>query len=369
MLRRKLKTYLMLTLCLWLTPTVLLANNFDYHVLNAGINLGWAEAAVELVGVSPATTPYLTAALANTSAHLTEAQTIVTGGYWEKIMLPSVIPEIAGFIPTTAEYTQDQQVAYIRTIKGRINAKLAQYLEAGRLVSGPACASQLLQVGYFFGRAHIGAFMDEDAYSGAAFGSLNTAIRGGLDVSSRIDCDFSTAGVWAALPFIQPITLIDYTASLYPMQVLVWELGDFIPPPPPPSPPSMPPLPTEPADIDDVVDTGETNRSGPDITGSWEDGNIIVSREGSKFVARGYNYSRWQMNQGARNGQVVLEINIDSHRGGIAGQSVWTGRLKGGNGWLSCETTYGYSVGYRTYTLSTRFGERISDTWLWKKSN
>ena len=51
--------------------------------------------------------------------------------------------------------------------------------------------------------------------------------------------------------------------------------------------------------------------NGPDLCGEWNNGNIVITREGNKFVARRYNLPQQFLNKGWRNGCIRMEIFID----------------------------------------------------------
>lgn len=326
---------LMLFGCLSVAPATLSANEFDYHILNAGINLGWAEATVQLLGVNAGTTPYLTGVLSNATAHLSAAQSLIDGTMWEFIQLPSVNPEIARFLTFTSGWTQGQQVNYIKSVISKLNAKLAQYNSEGSFQSGPTCQSNLLHVGYHFGRAHIGAYVGNQGYQNSAHGSYTNSINNGLRTAPSRKCDFATLAEWKALPFTPPITVEDYGVVLYPMQVLVWKLGDFLDPPPPPAPPSLPPLPSDfsvtsfAGRWNTTWRTMEISISGTRVTGRYDYQNGRIEGVVRGNVIEG----RWYQDNRPQGGSFRFELSADgksfSGNWNYAGDSGWKGAWNG----------------------------------------
>lgn len=295
---RRIISVLMFIVCLGLAPAALSANEFDYQILNAGINFGWAEATIDLLGINTGTTPYLSDVLANIIGHLTEAQFQVTGTEWESLQLTSVNPELERFFTYTARWTSDQQAAQIRTLQSRIRSKLSKYHAGGGPASGPTCASHLLLVGYHFGRAHIGALTGNKNYHSSAKGSLINTVSEGLKIAPIISCDFATSAEWSAVPYMEPFSMEVYEDTLYALQVLAWKLNDFTPAPPPPAPPSLPPLPSAPA---------------ADLSGRWVrlSNNAILEfrKTASGYTGRILQITNDLKNVGYSNGEVILEIN------------------------------------------------------------
>jgi hypothetical protein len=89
----------------------------------------------------------------------------------------------------------------------------------------------------------------------------------------------------------------------------------------------------------------------PDLCGKWSNGNIVITREGNKFVARQYNMKQTALNQGWRNGCIRMIIFFDGFK-----PHTWNARLllrnRSGKFWykdVKVDLSWGGIEGSRPY--------------------
>lgn len=234
-MKSKLYLPLILTLIFMTVATPgLKANEFQYNALNAGICLGWVEAQLELAGITAGNTPLISGALSAATGYNSTMNGLLWGPY-QSLDLSRLNPEILNFFQAAQRLTPPQRVNYIRNIYNKLRMKLSNAYDSRRgLFSTPTCDSYFLTVGYHFGKAFAGAAMGNSSYVNANQGAINRAIADGLKTSVRLNCGFGVENEWRSLPWNNPLTIEDYTATLYPLQLIAWQASGETQTPPPP---------------------------------------------------------------------------------------------------------------------------------------
>ena len=221
-MRYKLSTLLAVLVFITVLTPLVQANEFQYNALNCGICLGWVEAQLELVGITQGNSPFISGALNAAVGYNTRMNQLLWGPY-QQLNLIRVNPEMSDFFRVTQRFTPRQKVSHIRNVFSKIRNKLSHAYDSRRgLFSTPTCDSYFFTVGYHFGKAFAAAALGNSSYVNSNQGAINRAIQDGLRTAVRLRCGFGTQSEWAALPWRQPFTIDDYSATLYPLQLIAW---------------------------------------------------------------------------------------------------------------------------------------------------
>ena len=121
---KRITQILVIMALLIIAPAQLSANEFDYHILNAGINLGWAKGTVDLFGNDNRIQPYLSAVVNDAAEHLSFAQGLVNGTIWEFLQLTDVNNLIQRFL-SSAGRNAGQDASGINNIRSFVTQRLA----------------------------------------------------------------------------------------------------------------------------------------------------------------------------------------------------------------------------------------------------
>lgn len=222
------------------------ADPVDYHILNIGINLGWASATIQSVDVTNESTSYLSMAFSNAVAHMSEVDRQSVVLFSSSPSLEDFIPDVSGFLSRTSSslYSKWRKIAEVGSILNKLKMRLNDTFGSG--AAAPACKAKFLTVGFEFGRAMIAAAYQNGGLRSTAYSSLIVRISEGLDIQkSRQSNEFNTPTVWSDWKFSvrESEAFKTYTDSLYPLQAIAWNANGYKPAPPAPEPPPMPLLP------------------------------------------------------------------------------------------------------------------------------
>lgn len=188
-------------LCVFLFATAgVNANDVQRHILDAGINLGWAEAVIESQGVTAANVEYLEGCMTRAAAHI-EAMKSLIGPPYTSIDFAPLQKDILEWSGKTAGLGSAGQANYVKNLFGRFTQLLSVWLDGrtNSLVDGVNCDVSFAAVGYHFGRANIAAIYSETADLRYRIQDMQTAINTGLGQVSRKLCGFGAEGDWKAV--------------------------------------------------------------------------------------------------------------------------------------------------------------------------
>lgn len=172
------------------------------------------------------------------------------------------------------------------------------------------CDEFIVLLGYKYGQAVLVSWVQGNRARNFQSGLLadwRDAIRKGIwismdsenqfikDVSiKKVCCCFGNKSEWDRLPKLNSFSSFQlFSDTLAPMQRIIREA-------------ELPPGPCK----------GKGKVKGPDLCGTWNNGNIKITREGNKFIARRYNLPQQFLNKGWRNGMIRMEIFIDTYNRG-----------------------------------------------------
>lgn len=232
-----------------LSPKIASASECQFHILNVGINLGWAQATLELRGdQNPRDASRISDSLNRTIEHIRAAATLFRMPYRteriRKEVDQRVIDKINRYFQLAAQLSIRQKVSHVRQIWSMYRQSFQTTFQSP--TSGyhyyPNCDFFILDVGYHFGRAHIAAGVVNNnrarTYQTGANGSMRSAIQSGLKIAvdgyeygtqsnaRKACCCFGKEAFWRELPNFQwnsPVEL--YSGTLPRIQRIVLDAG------------------------------------------------------------------------------------------------------------------------------------------------
>lgn len=207
-------------LCVSLIPASASANQCQLHILNAGINLGWAQATLELRGdQNPQDARRIAEYLNNASAHILAAAALFQEPYRAERNLNNVDQEVVNRIEV---YFQRANRMSLRHRANYVSGVWSMYRQGFQSTftaptSGfhynPNCDFFILDTGYHFGRAHIASGIEgANSVQSGANRSMRSAIRNGLSIAvdgyeygtqnnaRKACCCFGKETFWRQLP-------------------------------------------------------------------------------------------------------------------------------------------------------------------------
>lgn len=224
------------------------ANVPQEHILNVGINLGWAKARLDHNGdANSGEAGEIRVALQRAAAHVQAAADLFGEPYLTERRRQGidrrVIQKINDYFRRAPRLSLRHRSAYINQIWSMYRQSfLSTFMAPGGGVHYyPACDFNVLNVGYHFGRAHIAAGVIGNrarTYQTGANGMMRSAIQSGFKIAAdgydygprsnarKACCCFGKQDRWARLPKFEwnsPFEL--YSQSLPLLQLTVREAG------------------------------------------------------------------------------------------------------------------------------------------------
>jgi hypothetical protein len=223
------------------------ANAIQEQILNAGINLGWAEATLELRGdEDPADAQFIAEALTRAAQHVEAAANSFLEPYQTERSRRGTDQRVLDLIDS---YFEQAPRLSIRQKAARVQQIWSTYRQSFQTIWDseqgyqyyPNCDLFMLDVGYHFGRAHIAAGVGGNlarTYQQGANGGMRQAMEGGLEVAvdgydygprtntPKACCCFGVEASWRELPVFQwnsPFEL--YSANLPVLQRIALDAG------------------------------------------------------------------------------------------------------------------------------------------------
>ncbi len=204
------------------------ANQAQHSLLNAGISLGRATAAMELLAPTAATQSYTQGALNEAAEHIQKADTLLARDNLSSLQpdmydLDGLAPELEETAARLGDRLAEQILSRIEAVQTKLHQILSKTYDAsGGLQYGPTCDAYFFQVGYYFSRAHIASFIGEVSTRDSAHSSMNQAVRGGLQAVFEFQCGFGSEDSWNALPLVSPPKFGPYATKVEPLRRIAW---------------------------------------------------------------------------------------------------------------------------------------------------
>jgi hypothetical protein len=200
-------------LSLFITPAE--SNEMQFHIVGAGINLGWAATWVELQGITSGNQSWIEKYLNDAASHMETINSLLRAPF-TNLDIPAVIREINRFWSYTASWSTSHRANYIKNIYSKLRQKLSNIYDSRTgMRYSPNCDSSFLDVGYHFGRAHMAAYRGNQTIRNGAHSSMTQAINEGLRLSGLLACGFGGSREWEALPLSTADTAQEYE-PIYP---------------------------------------------------------------------------------------------------------------------------------------------------------
>jgi len=321
-------TTLMILLLLFLASRPVMANEAQYHILCVGINLGWAEATLQLQGDTVSQHVRLVAdSLERAAQHVQASASLFGEPYRTELAnshtLERLIIKIRDYARRAPRFSLNEKQGYVSKLYGHYRQSFqTTYDNIQGMHYQTNCDLFLLDTGYHFGRAQIAAGVQGNrarTYQNGAVFSMKASIRNGLTValdgysrdripigSKKVCCAFGTEREWGRLPNFQrnsPFTLFASNLSVIQMIVRNARLAPGA-----------------------CAGSEPKSRHGlPDLSGTWRASveNLVyqVNQDGEAFT--------WSVNRYSEtaSGRFVdsTTITVNWRRGAISGSA--TGKL------------------------------------------
>jgi len=227
------------------------ANDMQRLIFDAGNNLGLWATQVELFN-PPDNDQGMISYATNAFNAVVEVRNRLRPPFAD-LDLQSVLDRISRYPNATAGWNAGHKAVYVKQTFDLLQSRLSVlYISTTGVYSSPNCDGAFLRVGYFLGRAQMGAFAGNPAVVSGARSDLLLAIQTGLQFRQSIGCGFNVESVWSSLGIERAMALADFQALVTPVRQAAFDAvqvyseagpippswtGDAVPPPPPPPPP------------------------------------------------------------------------------------------------------------------------------------
>lgn len=296
------------------------ANAIQFQYLDAAINLGLARGRIMFNGVSDD---------ANVVADLGRASLAIrnAGDEFARFFKPSerrtqarerMIRYIENYANVTQGRSESAKGGYINDAFGMLRGYVTLTYDSTRVDDlrwQSNCDELIVLMGYKFGQAWVVSTIEGHRARNFQSGFIaewrdakNKGILLSMDSENqnirergfkKVCCCFGNKALWDRLPRLDSFSPVELFEKVqFEMRTIV--LNAVLPPGP--------------------CGAGRTRNEGPDLSGDWNGGNLVITREGNKYIARHYNLRQQFLNAGWRNGQVRMEIYIDTYNGKWKGQ-------------------------------------------------
>jgi hypothetical protein len=227
------------------------ANDTQRLIFDAGNNLGLWATQVELFNPA-ANDQGMVSYATNAFNAVVEVRNRLRPPFTD-LDLQSVLDMISRYPDASAGWNAGQKAVYVKQISDLFQSRLSVlYLSTKGVYASPNCDSAFLRVGFFPGRAQMGAFAGNQNVVSGARSDLLQAVRTGLQFTQSIGCGFNVESVWRSLGIDRAMTLADFQALVNPVRQTAFDAVQLysaagpippswtgeIPPPPPPPPPA-----------------------------------------------------------------------------------------------------------------------------------
>jgi len=284
------------------------ANELQRLVFNAAGNIGMTEAIVENQGITPANSPTINGYI-NTAITMLDQ---LAGQYNDPPFDSGQIRKIASmlrrFPQATDRMNNRGKASYLRNCYTNLKSAMSAIFRSNLgLRYNATCDTFVADLGYNGGKALAGIMLNNRFIENEGRSGINLALGSGTRTRDTLGCSFLTADQIRALDIQNRRTSADFSAMVRELEgdVRVASLNmepgfdspatkgkvtapEIVDPPPPANPP---------ADAND-------------LTGSWKDGQAIITKEGGYYVARAYfkNVPNYYWQAGYHEGMVFLKF-------------------------------------------------------------
>lgn len=293
------------------------------HILDAGINLGWATGVVEGDrGVNAANATEVGEHLARAAAHIAAFRAMVSNPPYNPQTFQNVEREINRLASQIGGMSSGRATQALYQIRSRFRTALSVILSArtGRVQRRGNCDSALSDVGFYFGQGQTLAQRGNTAQARRARDYIRRAIDAGEHSAQSVPCRFDAAGLRAMPMIANPEDPAAFARSL-PVAQRVANGGAPVAAPTPTPPTATPPTAAPPTAAPPTAAPERATNVRPDFSCGWQStyGTIrfdegyyggsrnkqlrgSLRREGGQWVWRG----EWI--QGSRRGSVVFRF-------------------------------------------------------------
>ncbi|MBN2432923.1 MAG: hypothetical protein JXQ27_15720 [Acidobacteria bacterium] len=252
------------------------ANDMQRDIANAGINLGCLASYVERFGITPENSAMITFWMATVNDELNEIIARYQAPF-DPSGVRAVAESLQRFNATTAGWNNSQRGAFFHGLYSRLKQQfsIAYHSQRG-LYYCATCDTFVLDFGYHYGRAWIGAWVGDGYLHSSGHSGMNLAISEGLKCANTLGCNFPFNEMWAGLNLQNVDTEPEFRAAVGPTLDVITSLGAVSM--------SAPLIPSTPRTA------APPPPSGPALEGLWRSGatNDVIRFERQGDVIRGY---------------------------------------------------------------------------------
>ena len=186
------------------------------HILNAGINIGWAAGIVEAeAGVNSGNQAEVDQDLVRARDHVAALRELIASPPYETSSLRRVERLIDQTRQRLGGLSQGRAAQELYRLRRALRDALRVFLSArtGRLQQGATCDSAIVSVGFYFGQGHTLIQRGKQAEERRARRNLNRAIGTGERAAQGRHCTFA-ADTYRGLPMMSHPSGNSYGQSL-----------------------------------------------------------------------------------------------------------------------------------------------------------
>jgi hypothetical protein len=175
------------------------ATRMQASMANAGINLGCLAEYIPRFGITPGNSAMINNWINTVDSEIQVIISLYQAPYTTET-LTQILNRLRRFAIITARWNNNQKGSFFHGIYGQLKQQFSILYESSRgLYYGATCDTFVLNFGYNYGRAWIGAWtMDRNLFSSGRSG-MYLAINEGINCSNRIGCSFSYRATWNSL--------------------------------------------------------------------------------------------------------------------------------------------------------------------------
>lgn len=201
MIGKRIKSGFIVTFCLmfFIPLTTILPNQMQSSIANAGVNLGNLSAYIPRFGITQNNSAMINNWINTVDREMQTIISLYRPPYTTET-LTRILSRLRRFAILTSRWNNNQKGTFFHGIYGQLKQQFSILYESTRgLYYGSTCDTFVLNFGYNFGRAWIGAWlMDRNLYSSGLSG-MNLAINEGIRRSNTIGCSFPYRATWNSL--------------------------------------------------------------------------------------------------------------------------------------------------------------------------
>jgi hypothetical protein len=283
------------------------ANELQRLVFNAAGNIGLTAAFVEVQGLTPGNSATLNGNINTAITMLNQLISQYNDPPFESDQIRKIVDMLQRFPVATAGMNNQARMSYLQNCYSNLKSAMSLIFRSdfGTKYSA-TCDTYITDLGYASGQAQAAIMMNNRAIESEARSRINLALSSGTRTRDTLGCSFLSADQIRVLDIQNRRTAEEFSAMLRELENDVRAASLNLEPgfdspatkgkvaapvtvdPPAPNPPADP----------------------NDLTGSWQAGKKIISREGGYYVVRYYedNPTNSMRQSGYQHGMVVLKF-------------------------------------------------------------